>query len=150
MTAPRYLWLFLGLALSTPAGAQELLMARIEQDFNNATETVEAAIRSYGYTVSHIQRCDVALSKFGYKTDKYRIIFFGKLDEVRALTKKHPELAAFLPLKMAMIAEGEDTVLAIMNPTELSTYFPDPDLAVQFKRWESDERAILDDVRFRP
>jgi uncharacterized protein (DUF302 family) len=131
------------------AAAEETLMARVGRDFDTALEQLQQVIAEYGYTVSHVQRCDVGLQGSGYQTDKYRVVFFGKLDEVRAISSSHPELVPFLPLNIAVFAENGDTILSVFNPAVYEDLFPDNGLSVQFRRWESDVRSILDEMRAR-
>ena len=129
------------------AGAEETLMARVGLDFDSSLEQLQRVIAEHGYTVSHVQRCDVGLQRSGYQTDKYRVVFFGKLDEVRAISSSHPELVPFIPLNFAVFAENGDTILSVFNPAVYEDLFPDSGLSVQFRRWESDVRSILDKMR---
>jgi uncharacterized protein (DUF302 family) len=138
----------LGLALlATATRAEGILMARSAVSFDEALPALTRSIEEHGYAVAHIQKCDGGLRGFGYKTDKYRVVFFGKLDEVRELTRLHVELAPFLPLKMAIFAERDETVLSIVNPKALAAFYDEPALQTQFDRWESDIRSVLQEMR---
>jgi uncharacterized protein (DUF302 family) len=90
-----------------------------------------------------VQRVDVGLETKGFKTDFYRIVFFGKPEEMRALADQHPELLPYLPLKMVVFAEENTTLVLTNNPVLLSSFFKDQALAVHFRRWERDVRSIL-------
>lgn len=74
-------------------------------------------------------------------------MFFGKINEVRILSERYPELIPYLPLKILLFAEDDETVLGALNPLELAEFFERGDLQVQFKRWHSDISAILQEVR---
>jgi hypothetical protein len=74
-------------------------------------------------------------------------VFFGKIDEVRMISERYPELVSYLPLKIAVIAEKDETLLAVLNPEALAPFFPDEELQIQFGRWNSDLLSILKDVR---
>lgn len=130
-----------------PVRAEGILMARSAVSFDEALPALTRSIEEHGYSVAHIQKCDGGLRGFGYQTDKYRVVFFGKLDEVRELTRRHVELAPFLPLKMAIFAEREETVLSIVNPKALAVFYDEPALRTQFDRWESDIRSVLKEMR---
>ena len=39
---------------------------------------LQHAIGTQGYTLSRVQRVDIGLTESGFKTDKYRVVFFGK------------------------------------------------------------------------
>lgn len=129
------------------ASAQDLLMVRSAQRFPEAMLTLQNSIRDHGYALSRVQRVDIGLTKSGYQTDKYRVVFFGKPNEVRQITERHPEMIPYLPLKLAIFAEEDETVVVGSNPARFAQFFPSSDLAVIFQRWESDFRSIMDDVR---
>ena len=107
----------------------------------------KSSIEEHGYSVAHIQLCDGGMTDFGYKTDFYRVLFFGKLAEVRRISEKYPELVSYVPLKLAVIAEKDDTLLTVLNPEVLAPYFADAEVQIQLSRWHSDLESILDDVR---
>lgn len=131
------------------AVAEETLMIRVGLEFDATLAQLQQVIAEHGYTVSHVQRCDVGLQGSGYETDKYRVVFFGKLGEMRAISSTHPELVPFLPLNIAVFAENGDTILSVFNPAVYERLFPQSRLSVQFRRWESDIRSILDEMRAR-
>jgi len=54
-------------------------------------------IRDHGYAISRVQRVGIGFTGMGYKTDKYRIVFFGKIDEVRNLAEKESQMIPYLP-----------------------------------------------------
>jgi uncharacterized protein (DUF302 family) len=63
------------------------------------------------------------------------------------LSADFPELIPFLPLKIAVFAEGEQTIISSINPTSLGEFYADDRLRIQFKRWENDLRSILSDMQ---
>jgi uncharacterized protein (DUF302 family) len=83
----------------------------------------------------------------GYTTDNYNIVFFGRLEEVRELSKTHPELIPLFPFKLAVYAEGKDTLFSVLNPAELAPLLDaDKALAEQLSAWEQDFRAVLNEM----
>lgn len=109
----------LGLALilvvAAPVHAEQLMMVRVRQSFPETMLKFQEVIKLHGYKLSRVQRVDIGLSKSGYQTDKYRVVFFGKTDQIHWLVAKHPELIPYLPLKVAIYAENEDTLLVSSN-----------------------------------
>lgn len=134
------------LLVPAPGHADELLMLRVDRPFPEAMNMLQESIRSHGYSISRVQRVDVGLTSSGFKTAEYRVVFFGKPDEIRTLPEKYPELAAYLPLNIVIFAEGDDTLVLTTNPVNLEAFFKDPGLHDQFGRWAQDIRAILDDL----
>jgi hypothetical protein len=130
----RYAWpslavLLLALALVAPATAETTLLTRTAYPFERAMGILQQTLAEYGYQVAHVQRCDGGMADFGYKSDLYRVVFFGKIDDVRQLSARYPE--------------QQETVMVALNPLELANYFEGRELQVQFQRWHSDLRAIF-------
>lgn len=145
---PFALILALALFASLAHGAEErLLMMRSTQSFPEAMLAVQKTLGEYGYTVSRVQRVDIGLTSSGFQTDRYRIVFFGKPEEIRSLTKAHPELIPYLPLKMTLFAEEEETLLVALDPTALHEVVPTEDFRYRLQRWKNDLLAIMDELR---
>jgi uncharacterized protein (DUF302 family) len=134
------------LQLPSLAHAEEIIMTRSVLAFPEAMLALQESIRAHGYTVSRVQRIDIGLTGMGYKTDKYRVVFAGKLEEIRQLTDKAPELTAYLPPKISIFAEGEQTVLVTLNPQLYAEIAGDAIDPIIFTHWESDLRSIFRDV----
>lgn len=122
-------------------------MARAQEGFPEAMQRLQELVGDRGYTVSRVQRVDIGLTRSGYQTDKYRVVFFGKPEEVSRLTAQHPELIPYLPLKVAIFAEGEDTLVVASEPELWGRFFSDPKLADVFATWSRDLHAIFDAMR---
>lgn len=127
--------------------AETILMARSHEKYSVVIDKTKKTLEGHGYTVSHEQRCDGGLKKFGYNTDTYRVLFFGKPEEVRYLSKTYPALIPYLPLKLAVYAEGDDILVASFNPEAYSLFFPQKELKIQFSRWKSDLDSIFKEIR---
>lgn len=133
--------------VAVPASAGELFMARSTQAFPEAMLSLQDSLQQHGYVISRVQRVDIGLTKFGYKTDKYRVVFFGKPKEVERLTERYPDLIPYLPLKIALFAERQDTVFVASNPHTLAGFFKHPELKATFDRWERDMQSVFDAMR---
>ena len=130
-----------------PTRADVMLIVRSGRDFEDTMASLQGAIAARGYKVSRVQRVDAGLEAKGYQTDKYRVVFYGKADEVARLAERYPELIPFLPLSVAIFAEGEQTLLATNRPRALKAFFTAPELAATFERWEKDLVSIFDEIR---
>ena len=127
------------------ASEQDVLMVRSSLPFPEAMSVLQNTIIEHNYTLSRVQRIDVGLEKAGYKTDRYRIVFYGRHDEIKAIVEKHPEMAAYLPLKFALFSEGSDTLLVTLNPFIYSGIVEDESLNPMFARWSADAKLIMDE-----
>ncbi len=135
------------LLMAATAQAEQLIMVRSTQSFPEAMSVLQSAITAHGYKVSRVQRVDVGLTGNGFKTDKYRIVFFGKPEEVRELTQRYPQLIPYLPWPVTIFAEGDDTLVVAADPTDLRALDTSPELHTVLQRWHNDIRSILEDVR---
>jgi uncharacterized protein (DUF302 family) len=137
----------LALLLIAPAAAEGLMMGRVDKAFPEAMALLQSAISSRGYTITRLQQVNENLQRREFKSDMYRVVYFGKLDEVKQVTAVHPELIPFLPLNITIFAEGEQAIIVASHPQTLQQYFPDPALKPVFDRWEQDIQAIMDELR---
>ena len=135
------------LMIALPSVAQELMMVRSPRSFPEAMLTLQTAIGEYGYTLSRVQRVDIGLTGSGFTTDKYRVVFFGKLEEIRMLSERYPQLIPYLPLRMTIFAEEEETIVVMEDPARMANLVADPEVAFLFRRWHNDASSILDELR---
>ncbi len=129
-----------------PALAEDLLMARIPMTFPEAMLKLQNVLKRHDQILSRVQRVDIGLTSKGYKTDKYRVVFFGRLDEIREVAEKYPMLIPYVPHKIAIFAEEDETLIVAANPEHL---FPEKDPALQrfVRQWKKDLEAIFHDMR---
>ncbi len=135
------------LLLCAPAVAADLLMARVNRLFPEAMTLLQSSISSRGYTITRLQQVNENLERRAFKSDMYRVVYFGKHEEVRQATARNPELIPFLPLNITIFAEEDQTILVASHPQMLQEFFPDPELKPLLERWEKDMLEILDEMR---
>lgn len=125
----------------------EMIMVRSSEAFPETMSTLQQAISDRGYSLSRVQRVDVGLTAKGYATDKYRVVFFGKGEQIKQLAAEHPQLIPYLPLKIAIYAEGDNTILISANPASFNDMFDMPQLKPVFNQWQRDIIDILNSVQ---
>lgn len=126
--------------------AESLIMARTKQSFPEAMLKLQETISKFNYTVSRVQRIDIGLTSSGYATDKYRIVFFAKEKEIKLISKKYPHLIPYIPWKIAIFAEQQDTLILTANPMQFSDKnYPGADKYLS--KWKKDIQKILDILR---
>lgn len=139
------------LALSTvsvvASESDGLILHRSIQNFPEAMLALQTSIGEHGYTVSRVQRVDIGLTKSGYKTDKYRIVFFGKSSEIRAVKQSQPQLIPYLPLKIVIFSENNETLLVASNMTQFSTLADNENTKDLLQRWNNDIQSIFSEVK---
>ena len=123
--------------------AENLMMTRTQQTFPEAMLNLQETIVKFNYKISRVQRIDIGLTKSGYQTDKYRIVFFANEKEVAIISKKFPHLISDIPWKIAIFEEQQDTLLVTADPMEFSNKdYPGADKYLL--KWKKDLRKILD------
>jgi len=149
MTSRTYLIVAFILLLSATVSvrADGLLMARSLQMFPEAMTKLQSAINARGYKITRLQEVNENLARRDYKSDMYRVVFFGKYEEIKALTAQYPELNPFLPLNITIFAEDNQAILVSAHPRGLERFFPDPRLKPVLERWEKDITEIMEEVR---
>lgn len=126
--------------------AEQLMMTRTKQNFPEAMLKLQETLRDFNYTVSRVQRIDIGLTNSGYETDKYRIVFFGTEKEVALISKEYPHLIPYIPWKIAIFAEQQDTLLLTSNPMHFSNKdYPGADQYLL--KWKNDIEKIMDIMR---
>jgi len=130
------------LSASFFAQAEELIMSRVTQTFPETMVNLQSAIIKTGYKISRVQRVDIGLTKSGFKTDKYRVVFFGKPEEINMLSNNHIDLIPYLPLKISIFSENNETILISNNPLSFSGMYNDIPKAI-FNRWRDDINTIF-------
>ena len=134
---------------STGAASESngLILHRSVQTFPEAMLALQTSITEHGYTVSRVQRVDIGLTKSGYKTDKYRVVFFGKASEIRAVKHSQPQLIPYLPLKVVIFSEGTETLLVAANLTQFTGLASNDNTRDLLVRWNNDIQSIFSEVK---
>jgi hypothetical protein len=127
--------------------ANDLLMVRSQLPFPNAQPRLEAEINALGYFTSNADRVDINLVSVGFTHDIYRVIAYGKPEEIRFLANNYPELTPFLPPQIVVFGERNESLLVALSPLYLADYFQQPELVVIFKQWDKDLQTILENLR---
>jgi len=140
--------LMLVTSLTTLASESDgLILHRSIQNFPEAMLALQTTIGEHGYTVSRVQRVDIGLTKSGYKTDKYRIVFFGKSSEIRAVKQSQPQLIPYLPLKIVIYSENNETLFVASNMTQFSALAKNENTKALLHRWNNDIQSIFTEIK---
>lgn len=122
--------------------AEGLMMVRTKQTFPEAMLKLQGTIRNFDYEISRVQRIDIGLTKSGYATDKYRIVFFADEKEISLISSRYPHLLPHIPWKIAIFAEQQDTLLVSADPMEFSNKkYPGADKYLS--KWKKDIQNIM-------
>ena len=134
------------LMFSATASA-ELIISRVNTDFNNTWKSIKKTINAYNYKTAFIQKCDFALKERNYHSDKYRLFFYGNHEEMDSVMQKNPNLAAFLPIKLVVMQEGKYSLIIAESPIEYISLAEDSDSKLLLFKWDKDLRKILAQIK---
>ncbi len=137
------LFFILLMLASLPLQADHLIMVRAHQPLPAALDSLKQTIQKQGYTVARVDMVNIGLLGMGYTSNKYRAVFFGKAGEIEELSRKYPQLTPYLPLRIAIFAEGDSTLLVTINPSTYREFLSTEEPAEIFNRWEKDIEDIL-------
>lgn len=129
------------------ADHNELWLERVNAKFDYTWLALNKTIRAHNYKSAYLQRCDFALNERQYKSDKYRVLFFGKYNEIKSLSKSYPEIVPFLPLKFTVMEEGKHTLLIATQPITLLPLVDNNKDRLTILRWQEDVKNIMRQVR---
>lgn len=111
--------------------------------FPEAMSLMQEAIVSHGYTVSRVQHVDKGLRQRGYETGLYRVVFFGRPQEMVWVRLNYPALMPYLPLKITLF-EGENYVGAsTLQPATLSHFYKEEKIHQLLDSWQKDVMTIM-------
>ncbi len=134
----------LPLSLNAVAGDASTMLRAVSSDPYPETMTkLQRAIEANGYVFSRVQRVDYGLRRRGYDIPPYRVVFFGKPEEIRFLSVAQPRLLPFLPLKIILYQDGDKVVLLAADPSRLAQVYPGPANDGLFQTWRRDIQTIL-------
>ena len=139
----RLLGLLVLLNCKPVAADQSFLRVSCDIPYPEAMVLLQEAITSHGYTVSRVQHVDKGLRKFGYETDIYRIVFFGRAQQMALVQENHLELIPYLPLKIMLFEDGEYVVASALEPATLTAFLDDPEIQQLLDTWQKDLLKIL-------
>ena len=144
----RALLLSLALLSSTAFSAENgLLIERVNAKFSYAWLALSKSIKAHKYKSAYLQRCDFALNERHYKSDKYRILFYGNYDEMKPLSHKYPELVPYFPLKVTVMEEGKHTLMIATPPLTLMPLVETNEERMMILRWNEDMKSIFKQVK---
>lgn len=140
----RYLSMVLLIAAMLSAtGLETFIEKETELSYPEAMASLQTAISDAGYEILFIQPVDVGLIKRGYETGEYRIVFFYRSEDLKTILDIYPRLAALLPLRITLHAEGNKIRFDAPRPSQWLEEDVPPEAAKYLDRWEDDLEKII-------
>lgn len=125
------------------ANDDQLVTKKSAQEFDNAIADVQMALEQNGFKVEFVQRIDIGLAKAGYRSDKYRIVFFMPEQGVEAVLLKRADLAELFPLKVTVYRDnGKVYMLRAQSASQLDNSVP-ADVRSHFRAWDRKVNQVI-------
>lgn len=139
-------WLLLLVLLVVPRleAAQAYLQASCSMPFPEAMALLQEAIGSHGYRVSRVQHVDKGLRASGYQTGRYRVVFFGRPQQLAMVRAEYPALIPYLPLKITLYEADRQVGASTLQPASLAPFFSRGAARDLLADWQRDVTAIMD------
>lgn len=144
----QYMMLLVFSLLNATSNATEskFIMVQCEINFTETMVHLQEVLLEHGYHSLRVQKVDVGLQNHGYESDKYRIIFYSKTGETETLKDHYPALIPFLPHKITIYSDNNQTVVNALRPKALSELFNTPEIQEILSRWDDEMRIIMNEV----
>jgi uncharacterized protein (DUF302 family) len=142
----KHIKLLFVLLITTNVFAGSVIMEKTQYDFSHTWLNLQKYTKKQGYNIGFKQRCDLGLKKMHYKSNKYRILFFGKYQEMKDITKRNPEITPHLPLAITSIESYDDknvTTLVSASPKEWLNLVKSKEDKAMINRWHLDILQII-------
>jgi uncharacterized protein (DUF302 family) len=142
-----WLLLFCGVTLNQCMAGEAFLNASCELPFPESMSHLQELIKKQGYTVSRVQHVDKGLRSRGYETDLYRVVFFGKQEEIQQIRNFYPALIPYIPLSITIFEDGKNTGVSTIDPKSFNELFKSENIKTLVESWHKDVVEIINDYR---
>lgn len=117
--------------------------ARCKTPFPESMSYLQELIIKHGYIISRVQHVDKGLKSRGYETGLYRVVFFGKKDEIHTIQNNYPALIPYIPLNITIFEDEIYTGISSINPTSISNLYQSKKIKSLTKSWQKDISKIF-------
>jgi uncharacterized protein (DUF302 family) len=134
------------MAASLSVQAAGMHDVRTPLDYPEAMAMLQEAIARRGYTVARIQQVDKGLESGGFASKRqFRVVHFGRKDQLTLAMTRYPQLLAYLPLRIAIMEDAGGARLSALRPAivGLNKTDMDDELAALLTEMDSDLERIL-------
>jgi uncharacterized protein (DUF302 family) len=140
---PRWVVLLAILSCRPLLADQSFLQESCNTPFPEAMTLLQEAIVSRGYTVSRVQHVDKGLRLRGYETGLYRVVFFGRPQQMAWVRLNYPALMSYLPMKITLFEDEGHVVASALQPATLSSFFEEEKIQQLLSSWQKDVTTIM-------
>lgn len=111
--------------------------------FPEVMSYVHTLIKEQGYHIFRVQAVDVGLRERGYITQAYRVVFFGKKNEIELIRNEFPELVPYIPLNITLFENDRNVDVTSIEPMSLYNLYKLEKIKPLFERWDRDVSEVF-------
>jgi uncharacterized membrane protein (UPF0127 family) len=139
-------WLVaLGLMLAAAAAHAEPQWVSKRVEMRQAMDDLALAAANHGMLLVKVQPIDQALVKRGFDNPHVRLVFIGSEVAVRWAEAADSRLLNLLPLRFALIQQGDHIIVMADDLEPWKPYFKDSPGQKVLQAWEVELREVLAD-----
>lgn len=112
-------------------------------DFPEVMSYVHTLIKKQGYHISRVQAVDAGLRERGYITQAYRVVFFGKKNEIELIRNEYPQLIPYIPLKITLFEDDKNVDITSLEPMSLYSLYKIEKIKPLFEKWNKDIAEVF-------
>ncbi|MDH5445041.1 MAG: DUF302 domain-containing protein [Gammaproteobacteria bacterium] len=135
--------LFILITTKPVTAQQAFLTSQCQSAYPEAMMFVQDQLRQRGYKISRVQHVDKGLKSRGYESRRYRVVFFGKPDEINIIRTQYSALIPFFPLNITVFEEPDHIGVSAIDPMQIYRLYGEEVLTDKFKQWSQDIQAVV-------
>jgi uncharacterized protein (DUF302 family) len=85
---------------------------------------VQEAAKTEGFKISGVHDIAASLRKEGIEREPYAVVEVCKAELAAEVLKAEPRFGVFMPCRIVVYQQGENTIMTSVLPTRLLTFFP--------------------------
>jgi len=117
------------------------------EDFDSTVVELQKEIEKNGMRVLHIHDVQATLAQKGLAHEPFKMIEFCKADYAHTLLGINPRVGIFLPCKISVYIQGEETFISVLNLNSITSLFSDATVISLLSEVNDIVKKIVDSLR---
>jgi len=109
-----------------------------------AEHAIQELVAAKGFRVLHVHDVQATFAEKGVQREAYKIIEVCNVKYANQALTADPLIGLMMPCKINVFVEQGKTMIALLKPSMLSTFFPDAAIDAMGQEVESILRAVVD------
>lgn len=115
-----------------------------EKSFADAERAVQNAVTAKGFRVLYVHDVQATFAEKGIKRDPYKIIEVCNVKYANQALTADPLIGLMMPCKINVFTEKDKTMIVLLKPSMLSSFFPQAAIESMAQEVESILQTVVD------